>query len=103
MAEFFISAPRLAEHQALSREEKLRAEALRDAVRALGRAEHVAVDDRYRLLLRKVNTLYEFVQEITRVSDHLDEEAWQLIRRIHKIMGDAAEAAGEAARFSFMG
>lgn len=98
MADFYVSIPRLAEHQALCREERLQAEALRDAVRALGRAEQVAADDRYRLLLRKVNKLYDYVQEITRTNDHLEEEAWQLLHRIHSIMGEAAEKARTISR-----
>ncbi len=101
MGEFFISIPRLAEHQSICREEKLQAEALRDAVRALGSADAVAVDDRYRLLQKKVNKLYDYVQEMSRASDRLDDEAWQLLRRVHRIMADAAEKAREASAFNF--
>ncbi len=101
MAEFFINANRLAEHQADCREERLQVKSLLDSIRLLGQADLIAVDDRYKLLLRKANKLYEYVQEITHVSDYLDDEAWMLLRRIHKIMGDAAETAREASKFSF--
>lgn len=98
MADFFIDAALLAEHQAISREERLQAQALRDAVRMLGQADSVAVDDRYRLLLRKVNQLNDFVRGMNRALDLMDEETGQMFRRIRKITGDAAESAQEVSR-----
>ncbi|MCR4621785.1 MAG: hypothetical protein K5663_06845 [Clostridiales bacterium] len=97
----FVSASRLAEHKAVLTQQNYALQRLREALGALGSAHSLAADPRYKEALSVCSRLTELHQRKTQALDRLEDETWEAISEVRKILEKAEQDAEDSMRTNF--